>query len=101
MPLSAELKRAPLAAPTTWRQTVSRSRPAGWFQPETVRLTAAVLSATGDHMASEASYSEAIASVQQQNAKLWELRTATSLVELWRNQSKRTEAHELLAPVYR
>jgi predicted ATPase len=37
---------------------------------------------------------------QQQNAKLWELRAATSLARLWRDEGKRTQAHELLAPVY-
>ena len=31
---------------------------------------------------------------------LWELRAATSLSRLWRDQGKRTEAHNLLAPVY-
>jgi predicted ATPase len=29
-----------------------------------------------------------------------ELRTATSLARLWQQQGKRTEARELLAPVY-
>ena len=42
----------------------------------------------------------AIAIAQQQNAKLWELRAATSLARLWRDQGKCAEARELLAPVY-
>ncbi len=29
-----------------------------------------------------------------------ELRAATSLARLWRDQGKRAEAHDLLAPVY-
>jgi predicted ATPase len=33
-------------------------------------------------------------------AKSWELRAAISLARLWRDQDKRAEAHELLAPVY-
>ena len=33
-------------------------------------------------------------------AKSWELRTATSLARLWRNQGKRQQAHNLLAPIY-
>jgi predicted ATPase len=45
-------------------------------------------------------YREAIAIAQQQNAKLWELRAATSLARLWRDQGKRTEARDLLAPIY-
>ena len=30
----------------------------------------------------------------------WELRTAMSLARLWRDQGKRDEAHDLLAPIY-
>jgi hypothetical protein len=37
---------------------------------------------------------------RQQQAKSWELRTAMSMARLWRDQGKRTEAHDLLAPVY-
>jgi predicted ATPase len=32
--------------------------------------------------------------------KSWELCAATSVARLWRDQSKRNEARELLAPVY-
>jgi predicted ATPase len=35
-----------------------------------------------------------------QEAKSWELRAAISLARLWRDQGKREEARELLAPVY-
>ncbi len=35
----------------------------------------------------------------RQSAKLWELRVATALSRLWRNQGKRSEAYELLAPI--
>jgi predicted ATPase len=38
--------------------------------------------------------------VGQQSVKLWELRAATSLSRLSRNQSKRTATRDLLAPVY-
>ena len=71
-----------------------------WFQAETFRLTGEVLLATGDTAAAEASYREAIAIAQRQSAKLWELRAATSLARLWRDQGKRGEARDLLAPVY-
>ena len=43
---------------------------------------------------------EAVAIAQQQSAKLWELRAATSLARLWRDQGKRSESRDLLAPVY-
>ena len=56
--------------------------------------------ATGNAGAAEASYREAIAIAHQQSAKLWELRAAISLGQLWRGQGKRAEACGLLAPVY-
>ena len=45
-------------------------------------------------------YEAAIRVARQQSARFWELRTATSLARLWRDQGKRTEARDLLAPVY-
>jgi predicted ATPase len=38
---------------------------------------------------------------QEQEAKLWELRAAVSLARLRRDQGRRAEARDLLAPVYR
>jgi tetratricopeptide (TPR) repeat protein len=73
---------------------------ARWFQAETLRLCGDVLLVTDDPAAAEDSYREAIAIAQQQSAKLWELRAAMSLAKLWRDQGKRAEAHEILAPVY-
>jgi len=37
---------------------------------------------------------------RKQQAKSWELRTAMSMARLWRDQGKRDEARDLLAPVY-
>jgi predicted ATPase len=37
---------------------------------------------------------------RKSQAKSWELRAATSLSRLWRQQGKGVEAYELLAPVY-
>jgi tetratricopeptide (TPR) repeat protein len=71
-----------------------------WFQAETLRLSGDVLLAMGHAAAAEASYREAIAVAQRQSAKLWELRAATSLARLWREQGKRIAARDLLAPVY-
>jgi hypothetical protein len=36
----------------------------------------------------------------EQQAKLWELRAATSLARLWAEQGERQKTHDLLAPVY-
>jgi tetratricopeptide (TPR) repeat protein len=57
-------------------------------------------SATGELVAAEQSYHQALAIAKRQSARLFELRAATSLARLWRDQGKRTEAHDLLAPVY-
>ena len=48
----------------------------------------------------EACFQQAIAVAQQQSAKSWELRAATSLARLWQQQGKTAEARDLLAPVY-
>jgi predicted ATPase/class 3 adenylate cyclase len=48
----------------------------------------------------ERSYHLAIRVAQGQNAKMWELHAALGLARLWRDQGKRTEAGDLLGPVY-
>jgi predicted ATPase len=58
------------------------------------------LLSTNEHGHAENSFRQALALAQRQSAKFWELRAATSLARLWRDQGKRDEARELLAPVY-
>jgi predicted ATPase len=53
-----------------------------------------------EHAEAEKRYREALSVAQRQSAKFWELPAATSLARLWRDQGKREEARELLAPVY-
>jgi predicted ATPase len=48
----------------------------------------------------ETSFERALAISRQQQAKSWELRAAMSLARLWRDQGKKQQARELLAPVY-
>ena len=64
------------------------------------RVQGDLLNATGDQAAAERSYRRALAVAERQNARALELRAATSLACLWRDQGKRTEARDLLAPVY-
>ena len=45
-------------------------------------------------------FGKAIDIARRQSAKSWELSAATSLARLWRDQGKRQQAHDLLAPVY-
>jgi tetratricopeptide (TPR) repeat protein len=54
----------------------------------------------GDHAAAEQRYHQAIAIAERQSAKLFQLRASTSLARLWRDQGRRAEAHDLLAPIY-
>jgi class 3 adenylate cyclase/tetratricopeptide (TPR) repeat protein len=45
-------------------------------------------------------FEEALRIARKQQAKSYELRAATNLARLWGEQGRRTEARELLAPVY-
>ena len=45
-------------------------------------------------------FQEALRVARRQQAKSYELRAATSLAQLWGEQGRRTQAHDLLAPVY-
>jgi predicted ATPase len=48
----------------------------------------------------EANFERALVVARQQQAKSWELRAATCMARLWRDQGKPQQARELLAPVY-
>jgi predicted ATPase len=69
-------------------------------EAEMHRLRGELLVVVDDPVAAEASLHQAIAVARRQSAKLWELRAASSLARLWRDQGKRTEARDLLAPIY-
>lgn len=73
-----------------------------WFEAELYRLKGqALLAPSADSgSAAETSLGHAVAVARRQGAKLWELRAATSLAQLLRDQGKRNEARDLLAPVY-
>jgi class 3 adenylate cyclase/predicted ATPase len=53
-----------------------------------------------DEQNAEACFRRALEIARKQQAKSWELRSATSLARLWRKQGKRADARDLLAPVY-
>jgi predicted ATPase len=53
-----------------------------------------------DAAKAEAYFERALAVARTQQAKSWELRAATSLARLWRDQGKRDQARDLLAPIY-
>ena len=45
-------------------------------------------------------FQRALETAGAQQTRSWDLRATTSLARLWRDQGKRQEAHDLLAPVY-
>jgi predicted ATPase len=59
-----------------------------------------VLAAGGAPEEAAARYQQALDIARAQEAKSFERRAATSLARLWRDQDKRTEARDLLAPLY-
>jgi predicted ATPase len=69
-------------------------------EAELNRLRGDLLVSAGDRGAAEQCYCQALAIGRRQSVKLFELRAATSLARLWRDQGKRTDARDLLAPIY-
>ena len=72
-----------------------------WFAPKLCRHKGQLLLGQGHSEAAEELYHKASSIAREQHAKLWELRTAMSLARLLRDQSRRDEARDLLAPLYR
>jgi class 3 adenylate cyclase/predicted ATPase len=73
-----------------------------WFEAEANRIGGeiALKSPAPDVAKAEVYFERALAVARQQQAKSWELRAAMSMARLWRDQDKREEARNLLAPVY-
>ena len=76
---------------------------AGWSTAEILRARADALLAEDCPTrvsAAEAVLLKALAVAKTQGALAWELRSATSLAQLWQRQGLFRQAHELLAPIY-
>jgi predicted ATPase len=73
---------------------------AGWIAAELSRHKGRLLLRQGHAEAAEELYRKALSIAVEQEAKLWELRAAVSLARLRRDQGRRAEARDLLAPVY-
>ena len=73
-----------------------------WCEAEVHRMAGeiALMSPQPDAAKAEAYFERALVVARKQQAKSWELRTAMSMARLWRDQGKRDEARDLLAPVY-
>ena len=73
-----------------------------WYEAEIHRVAGeiALKSPEPDAAKAEAYFERALSVARAQQAKSWELRAAMSMARLWRDQGKRDEARNLLAPVY-
>ena len=71
-----------------------------WFAAELNRHKGRLLLRQGQVDAAEGLYRKALEIAREQEAKLWELRATASLARLCRDRGRRTEARDLLAPVY-
>ena len=73
-----------------------------WCEADIHRIAGeiALMSPEPDAAKAEACFERALAVARSQQAKSWELRAAMSMARLWRDQGKRDEARDLLAPVY-
>jgi class 3 adenylate cyclase/predicted ATPase len=73
-----------------------------WWEAEVNRIAGEIALKTPepDAAKAEAYFERALAVARAQQAKSVELRAAMSMARLWRDQGKRDEARDLLAPVY-
>ncbi len=73
-----------------------------WCEPELLRIQGELRllkGGTGAARAAQELFSAGLACAHRQGALSWELRCATNLSRLWRNEHRIQEAHLLLAPV--
>jgi predicted ATPase len=73
---------------------------ARWFAAELNRQKGRLLLRQGQPATAEEVYRKALDIAREQEARLWELRAAASVVRLWCDQGRRAAARDLLAPVY-
>jgi predicted ATPase len=71
-----------------------------WYYAESLRIKGWLLSRKGDRGGAERAYIASLDWARRQQAKSWELRTATGYARLIGDQGRVEEAYELLAPVY-
>jgi tetratricopeptide (TPR) repeat protein len=64
------------------------------------RLRGQLHEAAAERELAEICYQKALGWSRAQHARLFELRTSTNLAQLWYDQGKRAEAHDLLGPIY-
>jgi predicted ATPase len=82
--------------------TGSQTAKERWCQADIHRTAGefALMLPEPDAAKAKAHFEQALTIAREQNAKSWELRVATSIARFWRNQGRRQEARDLLAPIY-
>src|ERR1700758_4638585 len=70
-----------------------------FFEAELHRLRGEILLTMGRRGEAEAGLRRALTIAQQQQARWWELRAATTLAKHWQDEGKYLEAYSLLQPV--
>jgi predicted ATPase len=71
-----------------------------FFEAELYRLRGEMLLTLGKRGEAEAGLRQALTIAQQQQARWWELRAATTLAKHWHDEGKYLEAYSLLQPIY-
>ena len=73
-----------------------------WCEADIHRIAGdiALMPANSDTAKAAACFERALSVARQQKAKSFELRAAMSMARLWRDQGRRPQARDLLAPVY-
>jgi class 3 adenylate cyclase/predicted ATPase len=73
-----------------------------WYEADVIRMSGeiALMSPQQDAAKAQTYFERALAIALAQHAKAWELRAGMSMARLWRDQGKRDEARDLLAPIY-
>ena len=71
-----------------------------WLEAEVHRMAGEIALLSPEPAKAGAYFEHALEVARKLQAKSWELRAAMSMARLWRDQGKRDEARDLLAPVY-
>jgi predicted ATPase len=71
-----------------------------WFAAELYRHKGQLTQQQGNSRSADELYRQALTIAKEQEAKLWELRAAVNLGRLLGERGRRSEAHDLVAPVY-
>lgn len=90
------------AALTTIEETINSVEETGerWFESEAYRWRAVLLLARSNAEQAEACLHHAIAVAERQQARLWQLRAATTLARHFHERGCRSKARDLLAPIF-